>query len=248
MQRNRKDLYTVGFPRSGNTWLSRLLGDALNSPVQSRKNNHAIGDEGEDRVGNYIIRQEHLDKKKYAGERPIILIVRDPRDTAVSVWKYWQIESLLHTVRKMHKGKWPITHGGGWSNFYDFWLDTEADYLLKYEDLLSDTRKETERLLQYLGEEPAFPLDEIILRQSFGERKKLAKKYGDLMPYGKAVQESCLRRGIAGDWQNHFDRELELIAKTYFGETAAQYGYNLKTRDERRKEDDRRGTGLPEDC
>jgi len=27
------DILIVGYPRSGNTWISRLLGDALNSPV-----------------------------------------------------------------------------------------------------------------------------------------------------------------------------------------------------------------------
>lgn len=28
-------IWVVGYPKSGNTWLARLLGDALNSPVTS---------------------------------------------------------------------------------------------------------------------------------------------------------------------------------------------------------------------
>ena len=223
----KKDLYVVGYPKSGNTWLSRLLGDVLDSPVMARAPKNAIGDEGFGRDGDFVIRQEHLDYKSYKGENPVILVIRDPRDTAVSAWKYWQISSLVETIRKMHTGSWPITHGGGWANFYEFWMEKEFEYLVSYESLLEDTEYEVNRLLLWLDREPVNPVSEVVSRQSFDSRKEIADKHGDLMPHGRDVQYGSLRKGIAGDWQNHFDRECELLAQTYFGETASFFGYNL---------------------
>jgi hypothetical protein len=223
---DKREIFVVGYPKSGNTWLSRLLGDLLDSPIKSRDNKLSIGDEGYERSGKYVIRQEHLDKKKYNGETPIILIVRDPRDVAVSAWKYWGRPSLLSTINNMREGTWPIPHGGGWSEFYEFWLkDDRIDYLVHYEELLDDTASVMNWLLSDMKFEAVNDMRDVVERQSFSSRKKIAKEKGDLLPYGKAVQNGFLRRGISGDWKNYFKFDTLKMAHEYFGETAEKFGY-----------------------
>lgn len=230
----RQDIYVIGYPRSGNVWCSRLLGDLLNSPVQARAPKHSIADEGFSRSGKYIIRQEHLSHGKYQGEQPVVLVVRDPRDVAVSAWKYWKRPSLINTIHLMGNGGWPLPHGGGWSEFYRWWLDNR-NYLtvVSYEDLLANPKIELEIVCERLGVtvDIAHHVDEVIQRQSFDVRKEQAQQHGDDMPYGKAVQVGALRKGISGDWRNHFDRECRLMAQHYFAEIAERFGYNLDVRD-----------------
>lgn len=228
---SQEEIFVVGYPKSGNTWLSRLLGDLLDSPVQARAPKHAIGDEGFDRKGKYVIRQEHIDHKTYKGEKPIILITRDPRDVAVSAWKYWGRPSLIDTLHCMGKGTWPITHGGGWSSFYQFWLDNRSyNILVRYESLVYNTENmllHACRGIDLNDIQLNSRMKEVVKRQSFEARKKIAKEHGDTMPYGKSVQNGLLRRGVVGDWKNFFDDKCNNLAIKYFGNVAKTLGYDL---------------------
>jgi hypothetical protein len=189
----------------------------------------AIADEFSDREGDYVIRQEHIDRTSYKEETPVCLIVRDPRDVAVSAWKYWNRPSLLDTINIMGKGLWPMPHGGGWSSFYSFWVDKidVGGFMFSYEELLDDTVGELRWMLHYFDIKPKNSINEAVKRQSFDARKEIAKQHGDMMPYGREVQLKLLRRGIAGDWANYFGEEEKKLAADYFGEVAEVFGYNL---------------------
>jgi hypothetical protein len=77
-------IYVCGFPRSGTTWLCRLLSDVLKSPLQLGSRRLRYGSDG----GDYLIKRSHSpDPARFAGV-PVALIVRDPRDTLVSLWHY----------------------------------------------------------------------------------------------------------------------------------------------------------------
>lgn len=227
----KEDLFVVGYPRSGNTYLSRLLGDLLISPVQARFPREAIADEGFDRPGKYIIRQEHLDSESYKDEQPVILIVRDPRDVAVSAWKYWNRSSLQDTLHCMGKGIFPLRHGGGWSSFYSYWIDNRySDIMIHFEELVDDPESELMWIVDGLGLQIGNSLKDVVHRQSMDERKKIAALHGDEMPHGKNVQVSTLRKGVSGDWKNHFSRDDQKLAFEYFGDIAKRMGYDLNVR------------------
>lgn len=84
--RNRHDghlaLTVAGFPRSGTTWLCRLLSDALSAPVRLGSRDLYYGERG----GKYLIHRTHA-ANKVAGNG-IVYITRDPRDVLVSLWHY----------------------------------------------------------------------------------------------------------------------------------------------------------------
>jgi hypothetical protein len=54
------DVFVTGIPRSGNTYLSRLIGDALDSPVGGARGAVALATEGQDRPGQHRVMQLHL--------------------------------------------------------------------------------------------------------------------------------------------------------------------------------------------
>ena len=57
---------------------------------------------------------------------------------------------------------------------------------------------------------------EVVDRQSFARRKANITKD---MPYGDTIQHRLMRKGVAGDWRNHFTRELAREFHEYFFDT-----------------------------
>lgn len=232
---DRENIFIVGFPRSGNTWVARLLGDILDSPVKARGNEIAIADEGFGRSGKYIIRQEHSDYEIFSEKDKIILVIRDPRDTIVSAKHYWEFDSIENAANCVIYGKWPTPQGSGWTYFYYNWLQNteKINVLVKYEDLHKDTEQQIKKILKGLGVSSVKNIKKAVNRQEFSVRKQKAKIQGHKMPHGYNVQNKTLRKGIVGDWKNYFDDDLiekMCSAMPYdisFSETAKGYGYNV---------------------
>lgn len=96
-----KPIYIVGFPRSGNTWLTRLLADVLQAHVRSRAMRGSLeaASEINQRLSlptdtAFTIVKIHFLPKMFfeeideAPER-ILYVYRDFRDVAVSAFFYW---------------------------------------------------------------------------------------------------------------------------------------------------------------
>lgn len=109
-------IYVVGFPKSGNTWLTRLLADILQAPVRSgamgAANEIAADINGElslDHSGTYNIQKVHFLPNYFlnkVNEQPkrIVYIYRDFRDVAISSFFYFQYrgdEKSVMTQKKM---------------------------------------------------------------------------------------------------------------------------------------------------
>lgn len=240
----RQTIYVLGYPKSGTTWLARLLGDALNSPVGGitpDEDSKCIATEGQDRPGPYYIRHGHAvpvetgdvlipDRFSFAyknltNERVVILI-RDPRDVAVSAAHYWGM-GLEKTLRCMGRGEWPLTHGGGWAEWHKGWFNTpRTREIFAHYGWLFDYEPD---VLQWICEEhklkPVNDLRKVAMRQSFTARRAYAEQQGDSLNYGKDAQLRFLRKGIVGDWKNHFIPEHRRLAEQYFGEMMHELGY-----------------------
>lgn len=216
----RKPIYVVGYPKSGNTWLSRLLGDALDSPIISGEDNPALADEGFSRDGKYVIRQRHIRHKNKPDDGRIVFIVRDPRDIAVSVMYYWQRKSLMDVIcgmaGKRNCGKRaPLSTSGGWIRFVSEWLcDCDFHAFCKYENLYHRPVQSIRGILWLLGTSPVKPLKEVVERQAFDKRKA---GIHNMMPYGEEIQNRLMRKGTVGDWKNHFKcNHAEFMHKNFY--------------------------------
>ena len=247
-----KDVLVIGYPRSGNGYTSRLLGDILNSPVTGIGSAHPICEEGLDRPGPYTVRQLHLRPNWtiksgdavqnawtfapacYGGEK-IVLVIRDPRDVAISAMHYWGRPSLQDTLFCMGEGRGPLAGVGSWPAFMDLWFNQFMHnphfgwicaYAVYYESLLSSPVEVLRGLFDSLKlPEEDGRLAMALERQAFDVRKKELASSGDRYMYGADLQVKNLRKGKAGDWKNHFDRETGQQAQLYFGAWLKYFGY-----------------------
>ena len=225
---DRAQIIISGYPKSGNTWLSRLLGDVLNSPIRAGKDRLSLADGGYSKPGKYVIRQLHIVKQPDEGK--VIFLMRDPRDVSISVKHYWKRETLAETIMIMGKGEWPIPHGGGWVKFNDFWTVNGYQVSTTYEKLSEDTEKELWRIIRgFFGLWGHVSYDDVVgavERESFDNRRDMIENHGQNMPYGRKIQLINMRKGIVGDWRNHYKREHAILAEQYFGDAMRKYGYD----------------------
>lgn len=114
-------LVVVGFPKSGNTWLTRLLADALNAPVLDRWLDGHI--EFASDVNRHL-REPHHPSVRVAklhdlpevfaqrgidGPMRFVYVHRDPRDVAVSAFFHftkWQDATVRSLLQSRSLGPW----------------------------------------------------------------------------------------------------------------------------------------------
>lgn len=242
---SENDVIVVGYPKSGNTWLSRLLGDILDCPVTGIGSAHPLAEEGLDRKSRYTVRQLHLlptveirspnfDAWEYSipsaqGEK-LILIQRNPLDVIVSAYHYWNIETMSLAIDAVLFGRHPLKRVGPWEAFYERWADAMFlldVYYVQYEILLKDTQTILIDLLKELKIE--HDLNRIlpsIERQSFANRKSELEQSGDKYNYGSTIQTKNLRHGQSGDWKTEMTPEQVAYVKQNLARyNAKAYGF-----------------------
>lgn len=93
----KKNIIIVGYPKSGTTWLSRLISELVSCPLigdWGYDNIEALYREGIDRVSEYQVYKSHhsfneLEKVSSKNIYKIIYIIRDPRDVVISGLHYF---------------------------------------------------------------------------------------------------------------------------------------------------------------
>jgi hypothetical protein len=203
------DLLVCGYPRSGNVWLSRLLGDALGRSIIGKNGTLSLATER--RESNDIVMQAHVYPKESTkfwngtgidlnrrGDRDIVCVVRDPRDVVVSASKFWGW-SLEETMEKMVKGPGPLELPP-WRTFIEAWFNQRIP-IVRYEDLYDDAEGAIGGLLDKLKLKPVNDLGDVVYRQSFHTRRMDIEQYGHLYPFGKEAQLQHLRKGSTGEWE-----------------------------------------------
>lgn len=242
---NRIPIYVSSYPKSGSTWLTRLLGDVLNSPTggsMPEQDNVEVATEGQDRPGDYIVRKGHfvlidnntgpvvpaphrLAWRQLTNEK-IVFLVRDPRDICVSGAWHWNkstdqkaIESFMD---RMFKGD--VARCGRWDEYcdkhYSVWEIDDKRTIVKYENLLNDAQLYLHRCLLSIGIfYNSKRMVEAIERNSFQSRLKLIEDTE------QSRRKNNMRKGIAGDWKNHFTPQMNDRMWSEFGWMMEKLGY-----------------------
>jgi hypothetical protein len=95
-----------------------------------------------------------------------------------------------------------------------------SDYTeVRYEDLLVRPNEEVERLLDFLGVDTDERLVEHCVSSASFEKLSRGRQRGQEDP------SSFYRKGVAGDWKNHFSEEDRLVFKEEAGELLIRLGY-----------------------
>lgn len=225
-------IFIAGQAKSGSTWVAQMLatlpGFAILKPLrwksavtsetwkhfQATNLYEGIFDEFRHQLA--VVKwhtwgfPENVDLLNQWGMRYLIT-VRDPRDLLISHYYYaknfpenWdhpnaRDRSLSEYIDfKLEKERWN-RESVDWCREWLKNRDPENSHLIKYEDALRDPAGEMRRALDFLGFEISDDqLREIVDQNSF---KKMAGR-----KQGQEDKSSFHRKGIAGDWKNHFSR------------------------------------------
>lgn len=92
---SKKIILVLGYPKSGNTWVARLIAELIGCPVGGFLNepkNPEPAIEGLERSSSYILYKGHQPYSQIGGKdenRHVIYVVRDVRDIAISGAHYF---------------------------------------------------------------------------------------------------------------------------------------------------------------
>lgn len=144
-----QELFVVnGMMRSGTIWISRLLADSLQVACRIHT---AVTDIRKDSAiwrldRPQFIRRVHYYPGEYPYRTPQVIVVRDPRDTAVS-------QATFYNRTMEQSVAWLAPR---WNRYYKSWRYHElVTSIVRYEDVLADPVNRIMWLLAELGYEPS---------------------------------------------------------------------------------------------
>lgn len=198
-----------------------FLARATISSIMAEYGDHAnIRAVGEKTPGN-IRRLRQL--KNLFPTAKLIFMLRDGRDIAISGW--------FHLRRQWGEeaGKEPIANyarrlAEAWRNDIDMARafskeHPEICHWVRYEDLLTNPNDQMERVLKFLGMNSSPEIVKACV--AAGDFKQLS--HG--RDRGQENISSHFRKGVAGDWRNHFDAEAISNFDQEAGDLLREFGY-----------------------
>ena len=95
-------IIVIGYPKSGNTWITRLTAELVGCPVEGYlySDHHEMAAEGSNRASNFKVFKSHhqfqelnLDDQQSSY---LIYVIRDPRDISISGRNYFSPKLILN--------------------------------------------------------------------------------------------------------------------------------------------------------
>ncbi|XP_019642970.1 PREDICTED: sulfotransferase family cytosolic 1B member 1-like [Branchiostoma belcheri] len=226
------DIVIVSFPKTGTNWtleiVTQILQAAGRSPAKS--DDHIIGKleflYPENPLPSYVLLEDapsprviltHLKPgtappgiANPRGKEKILVVMRNPKDAAVSFYHF----SLKITNLDANQRPWPKfcedflsgkeVHGSFFDHVLSWWEKRDDPHFifLKYEDMKKDIASEVKRIATFLEADlDAATIAGIAEKCTFEGMKATLdnSRYGD--------RRVMARKGIVGDWKNHFTDE-----------------------------------------
>ena len=223
------------YPKSGGSWLSQMLSASLGLPFPRNRLP----------MLRSCLMQCHVVNP--VGMRKVVVVWRDGRDVAVSFYHHLLIgheygvdssaarnahrlgildpQDVQRNLPKFIEALMTADIGPSftWPQFVANWHGRNGVIETRYEDLLTNASGELIRIVTGLtGSEPDPAwIEEIVRTYSF--RAQSGRRQGD------EKKGSFMRKGVAGDWANHFSEEASEIFDAFAGEalTALEYERNI---------------------
>ncbi len=245
-------LFVAGLPKSGTTWLEKMLAcyDGFENVMIPEIAAHEMRTGGShdfdmppDMFHRFrdalVVCKLHVHGSAHnrrllreAG-LPYTVLFRDLRDVAVSNYHYvrstpWHPEHPRYAGRSLLAGlalfaERTLGDYAGWVRSWHEDDDGGRRLLVRYEMMLADPRDHLERVARHyrLPGDPE-TIDRIARATSFeamsGGRKA-----------GQDGSRAFVRKGIAGDWKNHFDERTKELYKQIIGDYLIEFGYEKDT-------------------
>lgn len=226
-------MFVLGYPKSGTSWVCQLLADYFRLPFPQ----HSILPIGFPAV----VHGHELPSNAY----PIgVYVVRDGRDVMVSSYFHMRADLLaggkynrysavfrqfdLNAPAQENLPKFiesqasvPLCRDGNWGKHVSayFQLSQPCLKLLRYEALRSEPIAAFSTLIEAMTGSQA---DEAHVHESIGRFS--FERLAERTPKSEN-NNSYLRKGVIGDWRNHFNRASAYKFDKHFGEALIDCGY-----------------------
>ena len=224
-------LYVVNeFPKSGGTWVGQMLGRALGLPFPR---NRLPALRPSIMHGHYL---------SPWGMKNVVVAWRDGRDVMVS-WYHQQL--IPHEWNELQVGRSrrdlpledyedvygnlpafieyaftrPHSPSFSWADFVRRWHGRKNAVHVRYEDLRTDTASELLRIVLGLTGEQLVPEEASAIAEEFSFERQAGRSAGE------EDRRSFLRKGVVGDWRNHFSPEAREVFDRYAGDELIVLGY-----------------------
>ena len=233
--------YVSEFPRSGGTWLGNMLADYLRcaSPGVSIFP-----------IGCRAVLHNHW--KYHPKLKRVVYLMRDGRDVSVSMYFFrlrhvrtpgsathkinsrifrevlgegYDPDDTLGNLPRMIEHDFANSCGAGkynWAEHVTMWIGDEPRpqiLYMTYEELLADTVAAVTKCLRHVAQtEPDARLVERSVRHY-----TMSNVTG--REPGQEDRKSFVRKGVVGDWRNHFTRETAVLFDGLAGEALVEAGY-----------------------
>lgn len=173
-----------------------------------------------------------------------IYVVRDPRNLVNSIKNHYNkgndeeaknfliSKKILSRVPKDNEAD-IATLLGSWSDHYNFWTKKNSNLLLiKYEDLILDTKKELERIIIYLKKFMTVEINpekikNILSTTSFDHLKNLENKglFNENVYDSKKNKIRFFNKGPSNDWTKVLDKKIQDDLEKIFYKEMKELGY-----------------------
>jgi hypothetical protein len=242
------DIFLVSFPKSGNTWSRFLLANLLypNNPATFANIHRLIPEPASTTKRDFdrmprprIIKSHECFDPRYPR---VIYIVRDPRDVTVSQYFYHRKlrkitdDSPIELFVTRFLAGQTCPHGS-WGENVATWLATRENdprfLLLRYEDMVADTRHELSKVAEFLGLSASpVQIAGAVERSSVSRMKKLEQAETDQcsLTQGSRKDLSFVRSASAGGWHKDLPAAQAEKIEAAWGPLMRHLGYELSSR------------------
>ena len=227
-------LYIVTeYPKSGGTWVAQMLSAYLDLPFPRNER---------PKVRSCIMHGHYLYSPFM---KNVICVLRDGRDVVVSAYYHMlfpndrnspclversrrqnvfdDYEDITFNLPRFMEYLFTVENKRflhfNWNEFVESWLNKPNATMVKYEDMLTDA---AQTLRPTIESTTGITVDIQKLKKI--EEKFSFKRMARREP-GMEDSASFLRKGIAGDWKNKFDKTACEVFDHYAGENLIRMGY-----------------------
>jgi Sulfotransferase domain len=247
------DTFLVSFPRSGNTWTRFLVCNLINpdDPVnfaQLESRIPEIYDVTDRNLRAFprprIIKSHECFDPRY---KKIVYIVRDPRDVLISYYEFQLKRRVISdevsledfVPRFMESEIEPKT--GSWRDHVVSWTATRGGQknflLLRYEDMIADTQKESTKIASFLGlDSRPERIARAVELSSADRMRKLEKEQSRQWKETKKTRQDkpFVRKAASGGWKSILSERAVAQLESAWGDVMRSAGYELVTAGEAR--------------
>ncbi|KAM6935435.1 sulfotransferase family 2, cytosolic sulfotransferase 3 isoform 2-T2 [Lycodopsis pacificus] len=227
------DVFAVTYPKSGTIWMQEILPLVLNggdlTPIQTVPNWDRVPWLEEKRLALVVDKLKsprglvthfpyHLMPPSFhSSKAKAIYVMRNPKDIVVSSYYFHKMAEFLEPpgtfdefMEKFLKGKVLF---GKWTDHVKSWRGADLGHrimYITYEEMVQDLPAAIRRISDFLGRKLSEEaIQKIAEHCSFRSMKSNNMSNFSLVPkkYMNSDTSPFLRKGVAGDWKNHFSPE-----------------------------------------